>query len=110
MTADRSAGDALFRRPLPEGFSSRVIRVPPGFELPMEPGCLPDALWIVEQGELELECPAGTSRRFGRGSMIPIARVPVSRLRSVGSGPLVLVAVSRASDEFCRHAGSHHED
>jgi hypothetical protein len=96
MTADGSAGDALFRDPLPEGFSRRIFRVAPGLELGLEPGCLPDAIMVVEQGELELECRAGTCRRFGRGSMFPIALLPVSHLRNVGPGPLVLVAISRA--------------
>jgi hypothetical protein len=105
MTTHESAG-ALFRGPLPQGFCRHVFRVAPGLELDLEPGGLPDAIVVVEQGELELECRAGTCRRFGRGSMIPIALLPVSHLRSVGPGPLVLVAVSRAplrvTDEFLR--------
>lgn len=51
---------------------------------------------------------------FGRGSMIAIARLPIAHLRSVGSGALVLVAVSReqpqATDEFWRDAGSYGDD
>jgi hypothetical protein len=113
MTADESAGEALFRDPLPAGFSRRVFRVAPGLELGLEPGRLPHAIVVVEQGELELECRAGTCRRFGRGSMIPIARLPIAHLRSVGAGPLVLVAVSRGpvrgTDEFPRDAGSYGE-
>jgi hypothetical protein len=111
MTPDGSAGEALFRGPLPSGFSRRVFRVAPGRELGLEPAGLPDSLVVVEQGELELECRAGTRRRFGRGSMIPIACLPVARVRNVGPGPLVLVAVSRAplraTDEFLRDAGSY---
>jgi hypothetical protein len=107
MTLDESAGEALFRDPLPEGFFRRVFRVAPGLELDLNLNALPDAIMVVEQGELELECRAGTRRRFGRGSMIPIARLPVSRIRSVGPGPLVLVAVSPATDDFLRDAGSH---
>jgi hypothetical protein len=111
MTADESAGDALFRDPLPEGFSRRVFRVAPGGELGVEASQLPDAIVIVEEGELELECRSGTCRRFGRGSMIPIAQLPVTHIRSIGPGPLVLVAVSRASlratDEFLRDPGSY---
>jgi hypothetical protein len=95
MTADERACDALLRGPLPEGFSRRVLCVAPGLELGLDAGRLPDAIVVVEQGELELECRAGACRRFARGSMIPIARLPVSRLRSVGPGPLVIVAVSR---------------
>jgi hypothetical protein len=113
MTADGSAGDALFRALLPADFSRRVLRVAPGLELGLEPGRLPDAILVVEQGELELECRAGTCRRFGRGSMIPIARLPIARLRSVGPCPLVLVAVwrarLRATDEFLRDGGSYGE-
>jgi hypothetical protein len=111
MTAEESAGDALFRGPLPEGFSRRVFSVAPGLELGLEPASLPDAIVVVEQGELELECQAGTCRRFGRGSMIPIARLPIAHIRSFGPDPLVLVAVSRArlraTDEFQRDAGSY---
>ena len=72
---------------------------------------MPDAIVVVEEGVAELECRSGTRRRFGRGSMIPIARLPIAHLRSVGPGPLVLVAVSRASlsgiDEFLRDPGSY---
>src|SRR5262245_21804644 len=110
MSAGWLAVDAFRRRPLPEGFSRRVFRLGPGLELALEPGHMPDAVVVVEQGELELACRAGTCRRFGRGSMIPIARLPVSCVRSVGPGELTLVAVSRATDEFPRELGSHVDD
>jgi hypothetical protein len=111
MTADESAGVALFRDPLPAGFSRRVVRLDPGHELDFDAREVPDAIVVIEDGEVELECRSGTRRRFGRGSMIPIARLPVTHLRSVGLGPLVLFAVSRASvpgiDEFLRGSGSY---
>jgi hypothetical protein len=111
MIADEGAGDVLFCRPLPEGFSRSVFRVGPGLELDVELGELPDAIVVVEQGELDLECRSGTCQRFECGSMIPLTRLPVARLRSVGPGPLVLVAVSRVpphgTDEFPRDAGSY---
>ena len=110
MTAKGSAADALFRDPLPEGFARRVYRAAPGYRLGLEPPPPPDALVVVEQGELEFECRAGKCWRFGRGSMIPIARLPVAQLHSVGSRQLVLVAVARASDEFPRASGSHDDD
>jgi hypothetical protein len=114
MTAHESAGDALFRDPLPVGFSRRVLRVASGRELDLEAACAPDAIVLLEDGEAELECRSGARRRFGRGSMIPIARLPIARLRSVGPGPLVLVAISRArlraTDEFPCDAGSHRDD
>ena len=113
MSAHASVGAAFLRGPLPEGFSRRVLRVAPGLALSVELRYLRDALVFVEQGELELECRGGTCRRFGRGSMIPIALLPVSCLRSVGPDELTLVAVSRAraaTDEFPVDLGSHVED
>jgi hypothetical protein len=102
MIADEGACCALFPAPPPEGFTRRVFRVGPGLALDMD--CLrqPHAIVVVEQGVLEIECRGGTSRSFGRGSMIPIARLPVARLRSVGPSPLVLVAVSPAPSEADR--------
>jgi hypothetical protein len=102
MTADESACDALLHGPLPEGFSRRVFRVAPGRALDMEWFRLPDVIVVVGLGGIEIECRAGTCRSFGRGSMIPIGRLPVARLRSVGRSPLVLVAVSRAPAETDR--------
>ena len=111
MTTGESAGDALFRDPLPAGFSRRVLRVAPGLEFDFEATGVPDAIVVIDEGALELECTTGARRRFGRGAMIPIARLPVARARSVGPGPLVLIAVSRASlpgtDEFSRDPGSY---
>jgi hypothetical protein len=111
MTAKESEGNALFRDPLPKGFSRRVLRIAPGFEVSLEPRCFQDAIVVVEEGELEVECRSGACRRFGRGSMIATARFPIARLRSAGTGPLVLVAVSRtslpATDEFLREPGSY---
>jgi hypothetical protein len=111
MTTNESAGEALFLGPLPQGFTRRVFRIAAGLELGFELCRVSGAIVVVEEGELELECGSGTRRRFGPGSMIPIARVPVTRARNVGPGPLALVFVSRArlgaADEFLRDAGSY---
>jgi hypothetical protein len=95
MTGHESAGDALFRNPLPAGFSRRVFRVAPGLELDLEARGVLDAIVLVEEGEIELECRAGMRRRFGRGSIIPITRPPVTHARNVGSCPLRFLSVSR---------------
>jgi len=111
MTAGESRGDALFRDPLPAGFSRRVLRVAPGSELDLEATGVANAILVVEEGEAELECRSGTRGRFTRESMIAIGRFPIAHLRCVSAGPLVLVAVSRASlpgtDEFLRSPGSY---
>jgi len=95
MTADEGAGAALFGDPVPEGFARRVHRVAPGLELDLDE-C--DAIAVVEEGVVELECRSGARRRFGRGAMFPLARLCVAHVRSVGSSPLVLVAVSRRAE------------
>jgi hypothetical protein len=111
MTGGQSAGDALFRDPLPAGFSKRVFLIAPGRKVDLDARGVLDAIVLVEEGEIELECRAGMRRRFGRGSIIPITRPPVAHARSVGSDPLLLLSVSRAaltlSDEFLRDVGSY---
>jgi hypothetical protein len=112
MTTDESARRALVHGPLAEGFSRRVFRLAPGDGVDADR--LVGALVIVERGVLELVCQAGTCGRFGRGSMIPLAGLPLVHLRNAGRGPVVLVAVSRGrratTDEFSADAGSHSDD
>lgn len=110
MTASGRVDDALFRNPLPQGFVRLVYRAAPGREVLLIPAPPTDAIVLVERGELEIGCTAGGCRRFGHGSMIPLAHVPVARLRSVGARTLVLIAVARASDEFPNASGSHVDD
>lgn len=109
MTANARASDAFFRTPLPVGFVRHVYRAAPGRDVALDPAPPRDAIVVVERGELEIRCTEGGCRRFGRGSMIPIGHVSVAQLRSVGSRPVVLVAIARASDEFSHAAGSHHD-
>ena len=113
MTTDEWAADALFDDPLPAGFSRQVLCVDTGLELGLGPERWPDIV-VVERGVVELECRGGTSRRFGRGAMIPLARLPLAHLRSVGPTPLVLVAITRDArtdtDEFFGLAGSYGDD
>jgi hypothetical protein len=60
-----------------------------------------DALVLVARGEIELEAVSGDSRRFGRGSVLCLVGLSLRALRSRGTEPAVLVAVSRyPGDEF----------
>ena len=110
MTRRTRAGDMPFRNPLPRGFAKRTYRAAPGRELDLSPAPPRDAIVAVVSGELEIECAAGGHRRFGPGALIPIACVPVARLRSVGSRTLVLVAIARTRDDFLVASGSHLDD
>lgn len=57
-----------------------------------------DALVVVTRGELELDCVGGEACRFGRGSVLCLEGLPLRILRSSGTEPAVLLAVSR--DDF----------
>jgi hypothetical protein len=63
-----------------------------------------DALVVVTRGEIELECADGEACRFGRGSVLCLQGLPLRALRSRGTEPAVLFAVSR--DDFSSHTPS----
>jgi hypothetical protein len=82
------------------------MEVPPGFEVravAFEVGVARiynetewrDALVVVTRGEIELESVSGESCRFGRGSVLCLVGLRLRALRSRGTEPTVLVAVSR---------------
>ena len=80
---------------VPSGFEVRAVAVEAGVERIYNEAEWRDALVVVTRGEIELESHSGDSCRFGRGSVLCLAGLPVRALRSRGSEPAVLVAVSR---------------
>jgi hypothetical protein len=76
-------------------FDVRVVEVPPGGERPCRPAEWDDALVVVDRGEIELDCAAGSRRRFPRGAVLGLRGLPVRALRNPGPEPAVLIAVSR---------------
>lgn len=80
---------------LPPAFAVHVRTLEPGTSHPYDPDEWRDALVVVEEGELELECDAGGRRRFGRGAVLSFAGLSLRRMHNPGAGPTVLVAVSR---------------
>jgi hypothetical protein len=82
-------------RPLPPAFELLAIVVPPRGERAFHPAEWRGALVVVERGEIELEWPGGTRRRFRRGELLCVSGLPLRALHNPGSGPAVLVAVSR---------------
>jgi len=92
MTEDRLS----FRSArLPPAFAVRVCRLEPGTSRPYDPDEWRDALVVVEEGDLDLECHAGGRRRFLQGAVLSFAGLPLRRMHNPGTGPTVLVAVSR---------------
>ncbi|HEV8559389.1 MAG TPA: hypothetical protein VGR06_23855 [Actinophytocola sp.] len=93
MTDDRAP--LPFARPLPPAFRRRTVTLDAGDSRPFDPDEWADALILIEDGVLELECLDGERRRFHRGHVIWLDGLPLRCLRNPGAGPAVLVAVSR---------------
>lgn len=82
----------------PRGFRLRTVILQPGDWLELRPADWLDALAVVECGELDVECRSGTRARFGEGSVLAFAALPLRRLHNAGDGPLVISALSRSSE------------
>ena len=96
-------GLSIAGRTLPPAFVRREIVVAPGAERPYDPAEWVDALVVVKDGEIELECHAGHLATFRRGDILWLTGLPLRVLRNRGAGPAVLVAVARRA-----MAGSGH--
>jgi quercetin dioxygenase-like cupin family protein len=95
---DRGAGGAglsFMERPLPPGFEMRMISIAAGCALAYDAAEWNDAIVVVEQGEIELECVHGTRRRFAHGDVLWLIGLPLRALHNAGCKPVVLVAVTR---------------
>jgi hypothetical protein len=79
----------------PPRFERRVVTIAPGDARPYVEDEWRDALVLVEQGDVDLECSAGGHRTFGRGDMLWFDGLSLLTLRNRGDGPAVLVAIAR---------------
>jgi hypothetical protein len=80
---------------LPRLFLARSVTVAAGCELPYEHGDWADAIVLVQQGEIELECLGGTRSCFGAGALLCFDSLPLRTLRNASGEPALLIAVSR---------------
>lgn len=97
--ARRRARRSFLGRRVPPAFDVRVVTLAPGGERAYDDAEWWDAIVAVERGELELECLGGGRRSFERGSVLWLDGLPLRALRNSGREPVLLVAVSRRSDE-----------
>jgi hypothetical protein len=79
----------------PPGFELRALAVEVGAERGYDPVEWADALVVVSRGEIELELVGGDSCRFGRGSVLCLAGLPLRLMRSCGVESALLLAASR---------------
>jgi hypothetical protein len=83
-------------RRCPRGFLLRTLILQPRDAIDYRPADWIDTLLVVERGELEVECAGGTRAVFAAGAIVLLDRLDLRRLRSSGSTPLVLSALSRS--------------
>jgi hypothetical protein len=76
-------------------FRARAISIPAGETRSYDESEWRDALVLVEQGEVEIECLGGSCERFGRGALLCLASLPLRALRNPGSETTRLTAISR---------------
>ena len=83
-------------RSLPPAFVLRMVAIAPGGRRRYDSDEWRDALVVVEQGELELECLSGCRHCFPRGGVLWLAGLPLRALHNKGCEPALLAAVSRS--------------
>jgi quercetin dioxygenase-like cupin family protein len=76
-------------------FGTRVVELDPNCVLLYDAACWRDALVVVADGEVEVECAAGERERFSRGAILCFAPLSVRWLRNTGEAPTRLVAIWR---------------
>lgn len=81
--------------PLPPGFTSRLITIPPGESLIYRATDWRDTLVVIEHGMIDLEPVHGASHRFSSGAMLCLAGIRVRAVRNPGPAPAVLLAITR---------------
>jgi hypothetical protein len=86
------------------GFRRRVVELAPDQVLRFDAAAWKDTIVVLTAGEIELECSSGERRRFGRGAILCLARLPLSFVRNSGPEPARLLAISRGIPE-ARHSG-----
>jgi hypothetical protein len=80
---------------LPARFARRVVTLAPGERCAYVAEDWEDALVVVEDGTIELECLGGDRRSLARGAVLWLVGLPLRAVHNVGRHPAVLVAVSR---------------
>ena len=85
----------FLRGPLPERFRRLHVLLEPGVPRTYVAAEWRDALVVVEQGRLDLECHLGGVRTFPEGAVLHLDGLALRALRCDGPDPTVLTAVLR---------------
>src|SRR6266545_2856987 len=87
--------------PLPPGFASRIVTLPPGEAFAYRAADWRDALVIVEHGMIDLES-AGGRHRFPTGAMLCLSGLRLRAVRNPGPDAAVLLAITRRDQPMQR--------
>ena len=82
-------------RRLSPRFQMRLVTIPGGATRPYDPAEWADAIIVVEEGEVEIECDQGGSRRFAAGAVLCLSGMPLRALHNRRDEAALLSAVSR---------------
>ena len=96
--------------PLPRWVDRTAVTIGPGDVRPYDETEWRDALVIVEQGEVVLECTRGGFTTFRAGDVLWLADVPLRRMHNYGVEPTVIVAVSRRAHRDRRTGTEDNEE
>jgi hypothetical protein len=86
-------------RSLGSSFRRRVVTIAPGRARLYDAAEWRDALVVVEQGEVHIECRAGRFRPFAQGAVLWLTGLELRALHNRGPQPAVLVAVWRGGPD-----------
>ena len=86
-------------RSLEPSFRRRVVTIAPGRARLYDAAEWRDALVVVEQGEVHIECRAGRFRPFAQGAVLWLTGLALRALHNRGPQPAVLVAVWRGGPD-----------
>ena len=86
---------AFLGSPLPRWVNRTAVTIEPGGTRPYAEAEWLDALVIVEQGEVVLECTRSGFTTFRAGDVLWLVDVPIRRMHNHGNEPAVIVAISR---------------
>lgn len=86
---------SLLRVRVPRGVRRRVVILLEGDAVTYRSDEWHEALIVLEEGEIEIECLTGHRITFKQGGVFCLNRLKARLLRNIGPGAAVLVAVSR---------------
>ena len=97
--------DIPFEGAVPSRFRRRVVTIAPGSARPYNEDEWRDAVVLIGRGRVDFVCEAGGTRSFGQGDVVYMVGLPLQTLRNSGDEPVVLVAISRETNEASSDRG-----